>query len=439
MKKLSKENFKRLREAIEVAYPRRGMLLIFVREELGENLEAIVSPGSSLRDAVAELLVWAESRGRLRDVLIALQKDVGHPDVVLLCQQLIQPVRSRASTPRPSATPQGSAGGAPVSRRNVLEGALKWSGWGAAGLVVAVLANEWGRKTEAESPTAREISTPLQRFSDETVTVDASGNIVDRKTITAQYFTEMAANVGLDMVAIRGGRFLRGSLENEEGRNDNESPQQEVSVPGFFMGRYAVTQAQWKAVAQLPKVDRDLEADPSNFKGDRCPVEQVSWDDAQEFCARLSQVSGKLYRLPSEAEWEYACRAGTTTPFAFGETITTEIANYDGNSTYANAPTGGYREQTVDVGSFPPNAWGLYDMHGNVWEWCEDAGYDSYRGAPVDGSARVDNSTENKLLRGGSWYGIPRFCRSAFRDYGSRDFCLSNFGFRVLCVSPRIL
>ena len=139
--------------------------------------------------------------------------------------------------------------------------------------------------------------------------------------------------------------------------------------PDFWMGRYAVTQAQWRAVAQLPKVDRDLNADPSYFKGDRRPVERVSWDDAQEFCARLSQAMGATYRLPSEAEWEYVCRAGTTTPFALGATLTTDFANFDGdNSPYANAPKGEDRNETIVVGNFPPNAWGLYDMHGNVWE-----------------------------------------------------------------------
>jgi formylglycine-generating enzyme required for sulfatase activity len=472
MKKLSKENFKRLREAIEVAYPRRGMLLIFVREELDENLDAIVSPGSSLRDAIAELLVWAESRGRLRDVLIALQKDSGHPDVVVLCQELMQPVH-----PQPIVTSQGLAGGAPVSRRNVLEGALKWSGWGAAGLVVAVLGNEWGRETEAEPPAVREILTPeptpistpeptpeptptptptpeptptptpeptptpklesrsnLQRFSDETVTVDASGNIVDRKTITAEYFTETAANVALHMVAIQGNRFLRGSPENEAGRFDREGPRLEVLVPDFFIGRYAVTQAQWRSVAQLRRIDRDLDADPSRFKGALRPVEQVTWDDTREFCARLSRESGKVYRLPSETEWEYVCRAETTTPFAFGETLATEIANYRAEYTYANGSKGKYRGQTVEVGNFLPNAWGVYDMHGNVWEWCEDAWRDNYSNKSIDSSAHFNNSTQKRVARGGSWDNYPWDCRSAMRSYFPRNNYGYYLGFRICCV-----
>jgi len=181
-------------------------------------------------------------------------------------------------------------------------------------------------------------------------------------------FVETVRDLNLEMVAIPAGKFLMGSPEDEEERDKDESPQHEVSVPGFYMGKFAVTQAQWRVVAQLPQINRSLNADPSRFKGDNRPVERVSWDEAQEFCARLSQATGKAYRLPSEAQWEYACRAGSTTPFAFGATLNTDIANYDGNYTYGNSKKGVWREQTVDVGSFPPNAWGLYEMHGNVWE-----------------------------------------------------------------------
>ncbi len=137
--------------------------------------------------------------------------------------------------------------------------------------------------------------------------------------------------------------------------------------------------------------EKGLAPDPSRFKGDNRPVDQVSWADAQEFCKRLSVKTGKDYCLPSEAEWEYACRAGTTTPFHFGETITTELANYDGNSTYNNGPKGEYREETTDVGLFPANDWGLYDMHGSLWEWCEDDYHSDYNGAPDDGSAWVES------------------------------------------------
>jgi formylglycine-generating enzyme required for sulfatase activity len=267
------------------------------------------------------------------------------------------------------------------------------------------------------------------------VQVDQYGKIVKRPIIEPEYFTERVNGIGIEMVAIPGGRFWMGSPNGEAGRFDSESPQHEVSVPDFFLGKFTVTQAQWRAVAQLPQINQSLDADPSWFKGDDRPVEVVSWDEAQEFCARLSQATGKAYRLPSEAQWEYACRAGTTTSFAFGATLNTDIANYNGDFTYGNGKTGVYREQTVDVGSFPPNAWGLYDMHGNVWEWCEDSWHDNYNGAPTDGTAWINNSTENKLLRGGSWSDNPRGCRSADRYFNARDDRFNDIGFRM--VLPR--
>jgi formylglycine-generating enzyme required for sulfatase activity len=207
------------------------------------------------------------------------------------------------------------------------------------------------------------------------------------------------------------------------------------------MGKYPVTQAQWKAVAALPKVALDLNADPANFKGDNLPVEQVSWDDAVEFCQRLSKQTGRKYRLPSEAEWEYACRAGTTTPFHFGETITTDLANYNGSSTYGSGPKGQSRGKTTEVGSFKTaNAFGFYDMHGNVWEWCLDYWHDGYggwfRNAPTDGSAWTTGGDGTKrLLRGGSWYDLPRYCRSAGRHWLARDLRDDGLGFRLVCAS----
>ena len=221
--------------------------------------------------------------------------------------------------------------------------------------------------------------------------------ILSRYRNQVKYFSENLGNdITLEMVEIPSGTFMMGSPESEKGRYDWESPQHQVTVPPFFMGKFEVTQAQWKAVASLPQVERELKPDPSRFKGDKLPVEQVSWYDAVEFCRRLSNYTGKEYRLPSEAEWEYACRAGTTTPFHFGKTITTDLANYRGTDweyqnkiypgNYANEAKGEYREKTTPVGSFLPNAFGLYDMHGNVWEWCEDDWHDSYDGAPTDGS-----------------------------------------------------
>ena len=244
----------------------------------------------------------------------------------------------------------------------------------------------------------------------------------------------------LDMIAIDGGRFTMGAPADELESQDFERPIHEVTLQSFHISQTPITQAQWRIVAGYDRINRDLEPDPSSFKGDNRPVEKVSWKDAQEFCQRLTVHTGKPYRLPTEAEWEYACRAGSTTPFSFGETITTDLANYRGNYTYGDGPKGIYREATTDVGTFPANAWGLHDMHGNVWEWCEDDWHDDYDGAPTDGSAWIDSDMEedkNKLLRGGSWDYFPRYCRSAYRYYSSREFRYDNFGFRVCCVPTR--
>jgi formylglycine-generating enzyme required for sulfatase activity len=198
------------------------------------------------------------------------------------------------------------------------------------------------------------------------------------------------------------------------------------------MGKYAVTQAQWRVVAGWQEVRRKLDPAPSFAKGDDLPVEKVSWEDAMEFCARLAQKTNRPYRLPSESEWEYACRAGTTTPFAFGETITTEFVNYDGKLPYGEAPKGECRG-TVPVGSLgAANAFGLYDMHGNVWEWCQDVWHSNYQGAPIDGSAWVRNGDTRRIRRGGSWSSSGFSCRATYRtckEPGERFYFL---GFRVV-------
>ena len=273
-------------------------------------------------------------------------------------------------------------------------------------------------------------------FEFEVVTVNNQGRWIERKKNKAEYFIENLGNgVTLDMVTIPRGTFMMGSPDSEKDRRDYESPQHRVTVPAFYMGKFPLTQAQWRAIASLPKINRDLNINPSYFKGDDLPVEQVSWEDAEEFCLRLSKQTGRKYRLPSEAEWEYACRAGTTTPFHFGETITGELANYDAYYTYANEPKKEYREKTTPVGSFPPNAYGLYDMHGNVWEWCEDNWHSNYEGAPTNGSAWLSTANNKKVFRSCSWYIYPYRCRSADRNYYSREYRDKKGGFRVVCVA----
>ncbi|MBO3459285.1 formylglycine-generating enzyme family protein [Aetokthonos hydrillicola CCALA 1050] len=273
---------------------------------------------------------------------------------------------------------------------------------------------------------------------------------INKRTQQSQYFIEDLGNgVLLEMVAIPEGSFIMGSPINELERSETESPQHEVTIKSFFLSKYPVTQAQWQAVASLPEVNRKLELNPSRFEGENRPVERVSWYDAVEFCERLSQHIGQTYRLPSEAEWEYACRAGTTTPFHFGETITSELANYNANYIYDTGVEGTYRKETTVVGGFGvANAFGLYDMHGNVWEWCLDDWHDDYNGAPTDGSPWFDDNNNlyekrrTAVLRGGSWSFNPKYCRSAFRnvsDRVERDFIVSNIGFRVACGVVKIL
>jgi formylglycine-generating enzyme required for sulfatase activity len=261
--------------------------------------------------------------------------------------------------------------------------------------------------------------------------------------------SDLVSDLTLDLVAIPGGEFWMGSPPDEEGRDwysrvDPETEgkdveaQHRVTVPSFAMGQYPITQAQWRAVAALPQVDRPLDPDPASAKGPNLPVETVSWYDAMEFCARLSQHTGRTYRLPTEAEWEYACRAGTTGPFHFGETLDGAIANYDGNYTYGDGSPGIYRQKPTEVGSFGVvNAFGLADMHGNVWEWCLDHWHPSYDGAPTDGSAWVtDGDDRYRMLRGGSWYINPGNCRSAIRLHAAPGNRYNTYGFRVLCASP---
>lgn len=254
------------------------------------------------------------------------------------------------------------------------------------------------------------------------VTVNSRGEIISRQVHKAQQLVErLAEEVELVLMSIPPGRFLMGAGRGE-GAAD-ERPQHPVAVAAFWLGQFELTQAQWAAV-----MDEDL---PYRFRGAERPADRVSWEAAQRFCQRLAAQTGRPYRLPSEAEWEYACRAGTTTPFYFGETITPDLANYVSDCRYREGPTGMYRHVTTAVGSFPPNTWGLYDMHGNVWEWCADTWHHGYEGAPGDGRVWAGSSAFGRVLRGGSWHDPPDFCRSAARlrqgPKDGEDF----FGFRV--------
>ncbi|ODV38027.1 hypothetical protein BFG60_2359 [Microcystis aeruginosa NIES-98] len=289
-------------------------------------------------------------------------------------------------------------------------------------------------------------------FTAETVLVNKTGQVIERKPVKAYFYDENLPEVGkqkeaqnyIRMMYIPQGEFWMGTEDEEIERlvkkfgwdaHKRERPQHLVKVPAFHISQTPITQGQWRAIAATAKIDIDLKTNPSRFIGDELPVERVNWYEAREFCKRLSRETKPEYRLPSEAEWEYACRAGTTTPFYFGETITGELANYNAGYTYAGEAKGEYRQQTTPVGQFPPNAFGLYDMHGNVWEWCADTWHDNYHVAPTDGSAWIENGNDNlSPLRGGSWYVHPDYCRSAYRnDLSRRDNDYSGSGFRVVC------
>ena len=295
--------------------------------------------------------------------------------------------------------------------------------------------------------------------------VDEKGTPLPAQKAVASLFTEaLTSNVGIDMVAIPGGTFLMGSPIYEPERQPNEGPIHSVTVSPFFMGASPITQAQWAAVVmKRPRtISRALQPFPSFFKGGHLPVESVSWNEANEFCRRLSEMSGRDYRLPSEAEWEYACRAARAGPFNVGPTITTELANYCGkggavcgdnngrsiasdiyngviyrSGAYDQGPTGSFRGTTTPAGTFPPNRFGIYDMHGNVWEYCRDrAANTDYAGSPIDGGANPSTHDSDRVLRGGSWSHNPAICRSAYRNCIAPDNpgLRGRNGLRVVCM-----
>jgi formylglycine-generating enzyme required for sulfatase activity len=291
--------------------------------------------------------------------------------------------------------------------------------------------------TEVEIPDEEiELETAIQRINNHVIerVGDFSTSVVGDSPIPPQTqpetapgnktsFTEnLADGIKLEMVSLPAGKFLMGSSDS-----DREKPPHQVKVNSFAIGKYPITQAQYQAV---------MGTNPSHFKNwfknnPQNPVEKVSWNDAQAFCQKLSQITGKTYRLPTEAEWEYACRAGTTTRYYFGDNAN-QLGDYAWGRENSNSTT-------HPVGQKKPNGWGLYDMSGNVWEWCEDDWHDSYAGAPDDGTAWIDNdnrSQSKKCLRGGSWGSSPNFCRSAVRVRNFPDILGSNHGFRVACVSP---
>lgn len=254
--------------------------------------------------------------------------------------------------------------------------------------------------------------------------LEAEGNLKPTwPTPDKTHTVELGGGVQLDMVWCPAGTYACGRPGCRGGPYDDERHIQVVLTKGFWLGKYEVTQAQWEAV---------MGTTPSYFKnvGKNAPVENVSWNDCQEFIRKLNDIiPGGGFRLPTEMEWEYACRAGTTNAFHYGNDLDATMANFDGNFPYGNGRREACRRQTMPVGSFQPNAWGLYDMHGNVWEWCSD-----WYGYPI-GRSIIDytghNSGSARVDRGGSWYSGARGCRSANRDKNPPDFRSSSLGLRL--------
>jgi formylglycine-generating enzyme required for sulfatase activity len=252
---------------------------------------------------------------------------------------------------------------------------------------------------------------------------------------------------GPELVLLPTGRFQMGSPEHErkiamaagsqKGWLARELPQHWVGIgKPVAMGRYPVTVGEWRAFVRATGWHEGGEVNweaPGFPQTDTHPVVGINWYDAQQYVRWLSEATGRRYRLPSEAEWEYACRAGTKTAFSFGDTISTSEANYDGNFTYNGGARGEYRRGTTPAGMFPANPWGLFDMHGNVWEWVQDVVHDNYEGAPLDGSAWEEGGDQaRRILRGGSWLYNPRYLRSALRNGFSAALSNDIVGFRVV-------
>lgn len=251
-------------------------------------------------------------------------------------------------------------------------------------------------------------------------------------------------SIGIKLAAIPAGSFLMGSPPNEANRSDDEGPQHQVTITGpFNMGVYEVTQAEYEKVmgtkpSRFSKMGTSSEK-VGSMDTSRFPVESVSWDDAQEFCRKLSELpdekeAGRRYRLPTEAEWEYACRAGTTTPFYFGGVNNGREANIDGNYPFGTTTKGPYLERPTTVGSYPPNAFGLFDMHGNVWEWCQDFYDAKYYAQRVESDPRGPSSGKVRVVRGGSWFvKVAGGTRAAVRYWFAPNIQSTACGFRVVC------
>ncbi|MBV9928126.1 MAG: formylglycine-generating enzyme family protein [Acidobacteria bacterium] len=361
--------------------------------------------------------------------------------------------RDRDHPSKNTSSPTTSTGSTGTGRRTGGTGSGRGSGTGRRG--------GEGRRTTGGSAGPTRTRNPLpatQPYEFSTLKLGAKGEVVEQAKQEGMSFSVDLGGVTMEMVKVPQGAFYMGTPEADlrqvvleyqkycddpacreaaERQVGSARPQHLVTVPAvFFIGKFEVTQAQWLAVSKMQRVKRALLPQPSKFRGDdRRPVEQVSWDDAVEFCARLSRLTGLKYRLPSEAEWEYACRAGTITQFAFGDTVVSDFVNFDGTKPFGGAASGVFSAATRPVGwgrGGIANAFGLYDMHGNVAEWCQDTWVDGYANAPEDARPRAGGSKVEHVVRGGSWKDPAARCRSAAREKWPSDSRQNTIGFRVV-------
>ncbi|MEU7816197.1 SUMF1/EgtB/PvdO family nonheme iron enzyme [Pseudonocardia sp. NPDC049154] len=365
-------------------------------------------------------------------------------------RHLVADVVGRVTGKTPDVGSHEGADRSALSRRRLLQ-----IGVGAGALLAAGVGG-WALDRAVGRPLP-----PIRTERFPVASVDATGARLPDQTGSAEVFDLPVGNASLPFAIVPGGGFVVGSPDNEPGRRANEGPQQQMQVGPFAIGRTTVTQTQWEALVEASPapVERPLAATPSSFSGPELPVETISWIEASEFCARLSALTGLTLRLPSEVEWEYACRAHSTTPFHFGPTITSALANYLGtggavvrregdadvvspdygglvheSGAYDQGPLGLYRAGTVPVGTFPPNRFGLHEVHGNVWEHCADVGPVDYERMP-DGGTPYTGDGGSHVLRGGSWSHNPAICRSAYRDRMSADNpgWPGRVGLRLVC------
>jgi formylglycine-generating enzyme required for sulfatase activity len=424
---LSGQQREKLKAALIHAFPNKTYLEQMLSFQLNKNLEAIAG-GNNLEEITFNLIKLAESQGWIEELVHAAHKsNSGNPKLKVIVEELLTDFKV------------GETVIYLAEKQQKIENFVETQS------TISNKRYDFNKETKKEISAELKLKSSLRKYRFEYAeVVQPSGlfGFLKKPTINsyrkeAKYFTEdLGGGVELEMIAIPKGNFLMGSHDEERNAHISEFPQHQVSINSFFIGKHPIIQKQWKAVACLPQIDRPLVVDCSKFKGDNYPVEQVCWEDAIEFCNRLSQKTGSYYRLPSEAEWEYACRAGTVTSFHCGEILIPDLANYQDYKD-PNSSREVFHNRTTPVDNFKyANAFGLYNMHGLVWEWCMDTWHDSYKRAPNDGKPWNDNKDKQlHAIRGGSWADPSGNCRSASRKKARSDERASYLGFRIVCTS----